>query len=339
MAKSRAEIQRNYREKKKKNDPNYQGKEQRRAKTYRIPASALSNRKLQQRREKNKEYCKKYRKSKKKLNKSVLPPICILEDSTPSSSSKSLLRSSGSSPIIVKFDFQQRKNVSKRRSTALRNARNENTRIEEELRKKSTLAAKWKKKFLRLKTKESEEARKKPEAENRNIMTPNSKTNLEIRSAGISPKQLPNPIVKQLQFKNCLLEEIKDARKENKTQTDCRFIDRIISGSTIKKYKCSSMLSKALSINRKRLINSLSKRFRKPRQRRLFAMRNLLREKVESFLERDDISRCMPGKNDSIKVGNEKRQTRILNDYLRNVHEKFIIENKDTKISCSSFCK
>jgi hypothetical protein len=170
-------------------------------------------------------------------------------------------------------------------------------------------------------------------------MTPNSKTNLEIRSAGISPKQLPNPIVKQLQFKNCLLEEIKDARKENKTQTDCRFIDRIISGSTIKKYKCSSMLSKALSINRKRLINSLSKRFRKPRQRRLFAMRNLLREKVESFLERDDISRCMPGKNDSIKVGNEKRQTRILNDYLRNVHEKFIIENKDTKISCSSFCK
>ena len=110
--------------------------------------------------------------SKKKLNKSVLPPICILEDSTPSSSSKSLLRSSGSSPITVKFDFQQRKNVSKRRSTALRNARNENTRIKEELRKKSTLAAKWKKTFLRLKTKESEEVRKKPEAENRNIMTP-----------------------------------------------------------------------------------------------------------------------------------------------------------------------
>ena len=159
MAKSRAEIQRNYREKKKKNDPNYQGKEQRRAKTCRIPASALSNRKLQQRQEKNKEYCKKYRESKKKLNKSVLPPICILEDSTPSSSSKSLLRSSGSSPITVKFDFQQRKNVSKRRSTTLRNARNENTRIKEELRKKSTLAAKWKKTFLKLKTKESEESR------------------------------------------------------------------------------------------------------------------------------------------------------------------------------------
>lgn len=44
------------------------------------------------------------------------------------------------------------------------------------MRKKSTLAAKWKKKFLRLKTKESEKARKKPEVENRNIMTPNSKT-------------------------------------------------------------------------------------------------------------------------------------------------------------------
>lgn len=103
-----------------------------------------------------------------------------------------------------------------------------------------------------------------------------------------------------------------------------------------KKYKCSNMLSKALSINRKRLIKSLSKRIRKPRQRRLLAMRNLLREKVESFLERDDISRCMPGKHDSIKVGNEKRQTRILNDYIRNVHEKFIIENKDTNISFSN---
>ena len=249
-----------------------------------------------------------------------------------------MLRSSGSSPITVKFYFQQRQTVSKRRSTALRNARNENTRIKEELRKKSTLAAKWKKKFITTKNQRIGKARKKPEAEGRNIMTPNSKTK-EIRSAGISPKQLPNPIVKQLQFKNCLLEEIKDARKENKTQTDSRSIDRIISGSTIKKYKCSSMLSNALSINRKRLINSLSKRIRKPRQSRLLAMRNLLREQVESFLERDDISRCMPGKNDSIKVGNEKRQTRILNHYLRNVYEKFIIENKDTKISFSSFCK
>ena len=43
------------------------------------------------------------------------------------------------------------------------------------------------------------------------------------------------------------------------------------------------------------------------------------------FLERDDNSRLMPGKKDVKKVAEAvSKQKRILNDYLRNLHFKFI---------------
>jgi hypothetical protein len=45
-------------------------------------------------------------------------------------------------------------------------------------------------------------------------------------------------------------------------------------------------------------------------------MYTALKAEVETYFERDDISRCMSGKNDAVKVGSEKKQVRVLNDYL-----------------------
>jgi hypothetical protein len=33
------------------------------------------------------------------------------------------------------------------------------------------------------------------------------------------------------------------------------------------------------------------------------------------------------GKKDAVKVNGEKKQTRILNDYMKNLHDKFLSEN------------
>lgn len=65
-----------------------------------------------------------------------------------------------------------------------------------------------------------------------------------------------------------------------------------------------------------------------------------LKTKVLDFLERDDVSRMMPGKQDVMASTNgSKQQTRILCDYLQNVHDKFLSENPDIKMSFSYLCK
>ncbi|CAC5394556.1 unnamed protein product [Mytilus coruscus] len=58
---------------------------------------------------------------------------------------------------------------------------------------------------------------------------------------------------------------------------------------------------------------------------------------VIAFLERDDNSTCLPGKRDNKKDGKEKKQNRVLNDYLDNLHQKYLSENILTKFSVSVF--
>ena len=57
------------------------------------------------------------------------------------------------------------------------------------------------------------------------------------------------------------------------------------------------------------------------------------------FMERDDNSRANPGKVDTLKTDRSTYQTRTLNDYLRNLHQKFLSENPGTKLSLASFCR
>ena len=66
---------------------------------------------------------------------------------------------------------------------------------------------------------------------------------------------------------------------------------------------------------------------------------------IIEFLERDDNSRMMPGKKDFKTVrgkeglGKEKKQKRILNDYMKNLHEKYLAEFSQRKISLAMFCR
>ena len=60
---------------------------------------------------------------------------------------------------------------------------------------------------------------------------------------------------------------------------------------------------------------------------------------VRVFMERDDNSTSLPGKKDSRKVGKERFQKRVLNDYLYNLHLKFRVENSSSNISLSVFSR
>ena len=75
------------------------------------------------------------------------------------------------------------------------------------------------------------------------------------------------------------------------------------------------------------------------RRARPTLLRESIKEQVHSFMERDDISRVMPGKNDAKMHEGEKKQVRVLKDYLLNIYEPFKTEMPNSSISFSLFCK
>lgn len=66
--------------------------------------------------------------------------------------------------------------------------------------------------------------------------------------------------------------------------------------------------------------------------------RETLRRRVIEFLERDDNSRMIPGKNDKKKAENGHMQKRVLNDSMACLHMKFATETSE-KISLATFCR
>lgn len=66
----------------------------------------------------------------------------------------------------------------------------------------------------------------------------------------------------------------------------------------------------------------------------------LLKGKITEFLEKDECSRVLPGKKDVITKRKLKKQKRLLNDSLANLHQKFKSEYPRYKsISYTTFCR
>lgn len=73
---------------------------------------------------------------------------------------------------------------------------------------------------------------------------------------------------------------------------------------------------------------------------RLLQLHEAKKEMVKAFLERDDNSRMMPGKNDAKRrETGVKVQKRILCDYLYNLFDEFEAENPDERMSRATFCR
>ena len=70
---------------------------------------------------------------------------------------------------------------------------------------------------------------------------------------------------------------------------------------------------------------------------RLLESRNHLRQHITNFLELDENSTCLPSKRDAQKVDDDNVQKRVLNDYMHNLHMKYLAQNPDKKVSRSFF--
>ena len=167
--------------------------------------------------------------------------------------------------------------------------------------------------------------------------TPLSKTNQLIRNSGLTPRKVPAVIKKKLIYANVVEDELQTAAKKSDQHKEV--VVSLLKGKQLKKYRLKKQLSRQLNVSEKFLRKRKDKSLKCLERRRLLAKQKELERQVRSFLERDDNSRMNPGKQDCLTVDGEKVQTRILNDYLYILYEKFLAENPQVKISKSSFYK
>lgn len=121
MGKSRAEIQKAYRERRKKESQEFLEKERKRAQNYRVPIVSLSDEANENRKLKNRIYNRRYNSKKQEETKA---------------------QKRAQAKLVVHLAYSKRP-VNKRRSKAIRIARSENEKIKNE-------AWKWKKRCQRL---------------------------------------------------------------------------------------------------------------------------------------------------------------------------------------------
>lgn len=166
------------------------------------------------------------------------------------------------------------------------------------------------------------------------VLTPRRKTAHLLTSAGLNAKQRAK-IRKQLLFANVVQTHIEKYNKDVKRK-EVGMLRGLIGGKILKKYKLALHVNKSTGLGRNRITKSNVYNAEKKRRQREI---EIYRPRVMEFLERDDNSRCNPGKQDKVKVKGNTHQTRILTDYLKNLHCKFQGENPDVKLSLASFCR
>ena len=183
--------------------------------------------------------------------------------------------------------------------------------------------------FLRKKISRSSKKKEKSSA-------PNSKANKLMRRPGINPKDVPE-IQKQLLFAENLSSEIREAGKEKKNSKQS--IRSVISGKILRKYKLIHYAARRTNTDRRKLSKGLSKVINPNKSKRGFEPN--LYKAVINFYNRDDVSTPLPGKRDAKKVkqGKPRIQKRVLNDYLSNVHQKFVSEHTNMSCSFTSFAR
>lgn len=206
--KSRAQIQKEYRERKKMKDPDYMKRERERAQKNRVLIATMKPPQQDKQRARDREYARKYREKKKEERVERQKLLVQLNFRKP------------------RKDKKVRKRV---RSQALENAR---AVIRQLLKKQKALSTKCNtlaRRMCRAKTRASvSNQRQEAEVpERRCPQTPKSEAQRFLRTMGISPKKTVNPLVRKLIMADIIASE--------STSTKRNF-NRVAAGKVMKKY-------------------------------------------------------------------------------------------------------
>ena len=322
MPLSRAEIQKRYRERKKQQEgERYLARERVRQKKNYIPAEMLTRSAKKDRNDRIRERVRRCRRNKKiiqeEANRRENNPV------SPQSSGYNSQDSAGE-PLVVRVPNARRNGPRKRLSKALRKANDKLRKVIAE-----NINVRRKLKTLQRKVQRQDSKKKGP-------LTPRRTTEKQIKSAGLNKTQAQK-IRKQLFLGNVVFHEMKESAKDKNKRRKIQLYGTV-AGKIVQKYNCITKLSDELDINRKKLSKVIKQGVDvlKARRKRVIAK---LQDSVVNFLEREDNCRMQPGKKDTTKSGTEKVQTRVLTDYMSNLHQKYLSENPESKLSLATFCR
>ena len=166
------------------------------------------------------------------------------------------------------------------------------------------------------------------------MMSPSSKTASMLKSNHVT-----SGVRRTLLFHNVLIEEMRSRYKRTSSEKQRQIVSKYFTGQIIKKYRLLTFARKALALSQRRLVvrdgNTAMKYIR---QRRQTAIDNQMKATVANFLQRDDNSRTLPGKKDTVTYKLVKKQKSLLSDTMQNLHLKFCTESQ-IQISYSTFCR
>ena len=332
MTKSRAEIQKAYRERKKAaNREEFLEKERVRVHKYYVPAASLPASKLKTRNLNNKfiNHLSRFRKRQLAYTEGSSGYVSSTGEETPGPSTRQ------TTPLVVKMPGIQSQLGSgqsagpkKARSRALARAHKSLQLLRQDI-----FILKRK---LNTKTKQLQRLSCKVRVPPKNL-TPRTKTHHEVESLALTPSR-KSKVKRKLLLANVIMEEVK-ATKEICPTKKRAVLHRMISGKVVKKYRCIRAISSSLGFSRTSLHKCKNKSLQLTREKRQCLSRRVI-ENVVSFLGREDNSRMQPGKADAKKcTDGKKHQTKVLTDYMRNLHQKFNAEHPDMPISLTTFCR
>lgn len=223
-------------------------------------------------------------------------------------------------------------NSTRRRRRNIAKCYRDNQALRTQLEKQRRLTQKYKMRFKREKDRHShlktdDTPRKKTERLLRLWGRSNSKSMSRQDRRG-ARKRTKTEVRKSLLLNFVLLKEMrikymKGSRSQKKSLSD------IVTGRIMRKYKLMAKANIEIGIGRKDSGNK--------KQRGTVTQRMLY--EVRKFYFRDDNSFLTSGIKETVTKGKLKMQRRIMTDTLSRLHQKFLIENKDTQISLASFCR
>lgn len=281
MTKSRAEMQKAYRQRlKEKNNEQYLTKErERRRRTYYVPNDKLSKKKREERNQKNRDYLKRYRHAKKEAAVALLQNDLnqAADNADPSNTSGYESTASASqNRMLVRMNFPQRANGPRMRiSRELDKAKKEVKAMKE---KYENLKRKYRS-TMRTIQREKRKACNSPS-------TPRSKAARLVQDIKLTPKQ-SSIVQKELVFAHAVCDEIKSSAckapiKRKKT------LQNLVVGDIVKKYRFLTKFGARTGMSRNTMakVSAKSLNIKKLRRSREVAKH---REKATAFFERDDI--------------------------------------------------
>lgn len=348
MGKSRAEIQKAYRERQKAKGSAFLEKERVRQLRYYKPAADLSAKKRAERNEKNKfrNRLSRLRKKQREQNDNVVTETSGYESagdnndvnmSTDEDANVSAdYNQPGPSGLIVKLPIMSHsakaKGLKKVRARALARA---NKKVRDLKHDIETLRKKIKVKDRKISR--MVKRQRQIEAPQTEDLTPRKQTDQDINMLNLTPTRR-RFVRRKLLHANTVMAEVKESRKAT-SRKKRNNLHRIISGTMARKYRCITNINKFTGLSRKSLVKVFDKDLVNyiPTEKRICKARNM-RNRIIEFFMRDDNSRAQPGKADAKKVETgEKMQTRVLTDYIKNLYDKYLSENPDADISLSTF--